>query len=85
MLEKKQFAEVALKTTFLPGQKIQNEKFQKLANQLKDEKEIQEMNCKTFLRYLDLDPKKRKTKLLSNKERDASPPQADLKNYPHLI
>lgn len=26
-IEKKQFAEVALKTTFLPGQRIQNEKF----------------------------------------------------------
>lgn len=61
MLEKKHFAEVALKNTFLPGQKNYNEKFQQLANQLKDEQEIQEMNCKAFLRYLELNPKKRKT------------------------
>ena len=53
--EKKQFAEVALKTTFLPGQKLQSEKFQQLELQKIKEKEIQEMNCRTFLRYLNRD------------------------------
>ena len=50
--QKKQFADAAIKNSYVPGQKVQNKMYTKLEQKQYKEKEILQMDTKKFLNYL---------------------------------